>query len=427
MFNSASPTTPYHRSLGNGLTLKSISTEDEIERVAAFNDHIHGEDLDAMTRGLVLHHPHTRPEHWLFVEDDASRDVVSALCLIPWTWRCDGVELKAGEMGIVGTREDFRHRGLIRALDARFKELLNEGEYDLSQIQGIPYYYRLFGYEYALPLEGGWHLAPHQVPEGVSDVPRYSFRQATIDDLPTLQAFYADMTGEIPIHAVRSPEVWRYLLEHPLLTANKVEFWLVTNATGKVEGYTRVDQQGFGTGLIVAEGYCPTHAAAVAMLQHLKALALERDKPYIRLMDHDQNVLVQAARYYGARDDGRYAWQIMLPAPERLLHKLQPAFERRLAASPFQGLTRTVRLNLYRTAYDLRFEGGCLQTVDAVGFQEQDAAISLPPTQLVPLALGYRTHAELREAYPDVRCYGQDAYLVDVLFPKLDAHIHLMY
>src|SRR5689334_16180038 len=94
--------------LRDGLTLKSIHTLDDVERWAKFQAQIHGEGVEAMSRALLLYHPATRPEHWLYIEEDAGhRDaeqrIVSALCLIPWGWRYDGVFLRAGEVGIVGT------------------------------------------------------------------------------------------------------------------------------------------------------------------------------------------------------------------------------------------------------------------------------------------------------------------------------------
>ena len=167
------PTQPYRKELGNGLILKSVADERDAERLAAFNAVIHDEGVAAMARALIFHHPNTRPEHWLFVENEPTGQVVSSLCLIPWTWRYEDVALKAGEMGIVGTLEAYRHRGLIRALVARFDELLREGGYDLSHIQGIPYFYRRFGYEYAIPLEAGLRVEPYLIPDAPSDKPSH--------------------------------------------------------------------------------------------------------------------------------------------------------------------------------------------------------------------------------------------------------------
>ena len=424
MFTS---TEPYRRELGNGLTLKSVAGERDVERVAVFNGIIHGEGVAAMTRALIFHHPNTRPGHWLFVEDETTGQVVSSLCLIPWTWRYEDTELKAGEMGIVGTMEAYRHRGLSRALATRFDELLREGDYDLSHIQGIPYFYRQFGYEYAIPLEGGWRVELHLIPDAPSDEPaRYTFRQATLDDLPALMQMYDEAAGDLSISAVRDEASWRYLLGPSLQTEMVAETWLVLDEAGQPAGYLRIPQHGFGERLIVNEVSHLSSDAAMATLRQLKDLAAERDKPYIRLNVPADSVLAQAARYRGAHDLGTYAWQIRLMDVGRLLRKLAPLLERRTAASPLAGLTQNVCLNLYREAFELRFEGGKLTAVESLGFSER-GGIRIPPPLAVPLLLGYRSREELAQAHHDVSIRGEWRHLVDVLFPKTTSFIYTIY
>ena len=190
-------TEPLSRSLGDGLVLKSVADEHDMGRVADLNSAIHDPGVGDMARELILHHPDTRPEHWLYVEDTATSQVVSTICLIPWKLRYKDVTLNAGEVGLVGTLEPYRKRGLIRAQFARHAELLQEGGYDLSHIQGIPYFYRQFGYEYAMPLEGGWRVDLHLVPnldDGTRET--LTFRQvetagsAGEQDLRTLVELY---------------------------------------------------------------------------------------------------------------------------------------------------------------------------------------------------------------------------------------------
>ena len=108
-------TTPYNQPLGNHLTLKSIGDMQDLERLATFNQQIFGEMVGGMTRQFALRHPLTRPEYWLFIEDDTTRQIVSTLVLLPWEWRYEDVTLKSGEMGIVATSEAYRNRGLIPA------------------------------------------------------------------------------------------------------------------------------------------------------------------------------------------------------------------------------------------------------------------------------------------------------------------------
>ena len=423
-------TDPYIRTLDQNLCLKSVSTPDDIERLGAFNLLIHGESgLDAMTRHLILRHPNTRPEHWLFVENESSGDIVAALCLIPWTWRYENVELKAAEMGIVGTREDYRRRGLIRALDCRFKELLAEGNFDLSHIQGIPYFYRQLGYEYAIPLSavGGWRIEPHQIPDTLAvDSSPYSFRLATGDDIPALMVMYETATQDLNISTTRDADTWRYLLQHATGTATAGETWIVVDGSGDPVGYWRIELGGFGKGLNIYEASYLHHPALLAVLVWCRKMAAERNKPYIRLNLPTNHPLTRTARAWGAADIGCYAWQIHLPDIARLLRRLAPVLERRIAASVFAGLTQTVCLNLYREAFDLRFDGGKLVEVTCVGFRD-GGDMHMPPCALTPLVLGYRSREELAAMYPDVSIWGQSQYLTDTLFPKMESFIYTIY
>jgi len=421
------PTTAFNRPVGNGLILKSIYDSDDMERVAALNSQVFGPVVGEMTRALVTYHPHTRPEHWLFVEDEATCQAVSALCLIPWQWHYEDVTLKSGEMAIVATLEPYRHRGLIRAQASRHKELLREGGFDLSHIQGIPYFYRQFGYEYAMPLEPGWRVELHNLdgvlPEGT---PQFRFRLATVVDLPALMCLYDEAMCDLHISTVRDEAIWRFMFEHTAGTDMSSEFWLVTDEADAIIGYWRIMHHGFGKGLIVSETSRLSHLASAAVLQQLRALARERDKPDIRLNLPGTNDLLRAAQGWGAHDLGTYAWQIHVVDVARLLRKLTPVLERRIEGSPFAGLSQSVYINLYRETLELHFESGRLVAVNAIGITGK-GDLYLPPMLFAPLVLGYRSREELAWMYPDVSVNGQSRLLVDVLFPKLNSFLFTIY
>jgi Acetyltransferase (GNAT) domain len=417
-------TTLYSRALPNGLVLKSIRDLADVERLAAFNGQIHGEEVIEMTRSLILHHPMTRPEHWLYIEDESNSQIVSSLALIPWEWRYEDVTLKAGEMGIVGTLESYRNRGLVRELIVRFKELLRDEAFDLSHIQGIPYFYRQFGYEYALPLETGWHIELRNIPDTPSE--NLNFRLATPNDITSLILLYNEANANLNISTVRTEAVWRYIFGHTAGTYFEGEVWLILNTEDQIIGYWRINHHGFGTGLIVSETSRLSITAAENLLHWLKAAAIERNKPYIRFNLPVTNDLLRTARGWGASDSGTYAWQIHLVDVAHLLRKLTPVLERRIAASLFAGLTEKIVINLYREAFELDFDGGKLRTVNEIGFQD-GGAIRSPPMQFTPLLLGYRSREELTHMYPDVSVGGQARHLVDVLFPRLESFIFSNY
>ena len=245
-------TSPYRHSLDNNLVLKSLANQNDVERLAAFNGQIFGADVVEMTRSLILNHPPARPEYWLFIEDETSGQIVSSLALIPWLWRYEDVTLKSGEMGIVGTLEAYRNKGLIRALDRRFKELLRQDDFDLSHIQGIPYFYRQFGYEYALPLNAAWEIELQHIPAPPTDIP-YHFRLATVDDIPALMRMYDEAAQSLDISTLRDADIWRCIFEQPSGSALISEVWLMLDAAQHIVAYWRITEHGFGSGLHVSE------------------------------------------------------------------------------------------------------------------------------------------------------------------------------
>ncbi len=424
---TSTTSTLLNRSLGNGLIMRSIRDSDDVERLAAFNGQIFGGLVTQMTRSLILSHPHTRPEHWLYVEDESTGQIVSSLGLIPWLWSYEGVTLKSGEMAIVGTHEDYRNRGLIRTLAVRHKELLHEGEYDLSHIQGIPYFYRQFGYEYAMSLESGWHVEFHNLPDVPSETAAaYHFRLATLDDLPLLMGMYDEAAATMAVHTIRDGNSWRFQFESTAGSETEGEFWLILDSAGQPVGYCRIAYHGFGKGLIISETSRLNHHAAEALLFQLKTLAVERSKPDIRLNLPENSDLVRLAKGWNAHNHGTYAWQIHLVDPARLLRKLAPVLERRIACSAFAGLDQHVYINLYRDTLDLHFERGKLLTVTSIGPGDQ-GEIRLPPLLLAPLLLGYRSRQELSYMYPDVGCWGPAQPLIDVMFPGLESFLFTIY
>jgi predicted N-acetyltransferase YhbS len=416
---------PYRQPLEDGLVLCTVADEDDLARVAAFNGAVHGQGVAAMTRRLFQHHPTTRGRDLIFVLDQHSDQIVSSLCLIPWTWRYEGIEIQAGELGIVGTSESYRHRGLIRAQVEYFKRRLRERGCLLSHIQGIPYFYRQFGYEYALPLEGGLRLEPRQIPAPSDD--SFALQPATQDDIALLTRLYDEAVQDLAIHADRDTATWRYLLTQTEGTAMECERWIIRHTDGHVLGYVGVPRYHFGQELTVSEVSHLRFEAALAVLRHLKRLAEEREKPGLRLNLPATCSLMRLARSLDAHDLDTYAWQIHVPDTAALLQALTPVLERRVAKSPFAGLTRDLQLSLYRRRLLLRFQEGRLREVADHRSDDGDVILRCPPLQFVPLVLGHRTWEELRFAYPDVSVPPTWRLLVDTLFPRMNSFLYTIY
>jgi len=415
---------PFSKPLGDGLVLRTAASAQDVERVAAFDGRIHGPGIAPVVRNLFSHYPGASLRDLIFVEDEATGQIVSSLCLIPWTWRCGDAVIPAGEMGIVGTLEAYRQRGLVRAQIAFFKQRLAERGCLVSHIQGIPYYYRQFGYQYALPLEGGLRLTLREVPPPPAAT--FQFRAATLADMSMLVRLYDDAAQDLAFHAARSADAWRYLLTKTAGGETECDTVLIEDGAGQVVGYVRLPLAHFGAEQPICETSRLGFDAALAVLNHVKSVAEQRGKPGLRLNVPPSCDLMKAARPFAASEYTTYAWQIHVPDIAALLRALRPVLEARLARSLLAGLTQDVSICLFRETIVLRFASGRLADVVNAGFTQR-GEISFPPDAFIPLLFGWRSLEEQRRAYPDVGVSPAQRLLVDTLFPVVESFLYNTY
>jgi hypothetical protein len=89
-------------------------------------------------------------------------------------------------------------------------------------------------------------------------------------------------------------------------------------------------------------------------------------------------------------------------------------------------------VNLFRQAFALRFVGGALQEVAALGFVDASMGadggdLCIPPDAFVRLVMGYRTLEELSDAWPDIVVRPARRHLLDTLFPNCRAYFSMPY
>ena len=103
-----------------------------------------------------------------------------------------------GRPELVGTLPEFRNRGLVRIQFEEIHKWSAEHGEMVQAITGIPFYYRQFGYEMALDLDGRRFGGEAQLPklkEGETEP--YLIRAAQESDLPFIEKLY-DQTRHAP-------------------------------------------------------------------------------------------------------------------------------------------------------------------------------------------------------------------------------------
>ena len=439
--------------LGDGLVLRWANAADS-ERLADFSAQaFRDNEADAPQpsyRAATLEmmsgrHPLIGAEDFVYVEDTATGAIVSSACLLRQRWEYEGISFTVGRPEYVATDAAYRNRGSIRALFAAL-HARSAALGDLAQgITGIPYFYRQFGYEYALELEGGrvlLHATLPALPAGEQEP--FTLRDAVAADLPLIATLYDRERAGYAVSAAVPDDYWRYALlpfatpEHPGGEFDH-KWWLrmVVDRAGAACGYVRTGTTLWGDtlyvwDLAVCEGV-PLRAAALATLRALAktgpdlirateaAGAKEARFAKIMLNFGSQHPLyVALGTTIAPLVSPPYAWYVRVPDLPAFLTLITPVLERRLAASPLAAWSGEVRLDFYRGGLRLTFEAGRLVAVAPwqrpIWGERQGA--SFPPLVFLQLLFGYRGLAALRDAFPDVRANEEIGALLDALFPQ---------
>jgi predicted N-acetyltransferase YhbS len=181
------------------------------------------ESVDVLAKRLIDHHPEMMLEDHFVIKH--KNRIVACLNLIPEKWCIGEIPLKVAEMGCVGTLPEFRHRGLIRMLVKEFHKRVATHGYDLSVIEGIPYFYRQFGYEYAIPLD-------EEITIRLDQIPDYELKQVirpfTERDIPKAMQLLKQAQQKFYVHSVRDKQIWKMQHETGMASSpNKFEGYAV--------------------------------------------------------------------------------------------------------------------------------------------------------------------------------------------------------
>ncbi len=322
----------------------------------------------------------------------------------------------------MGLDPEHRRKGVQRILNDEFDKYAVEQGFDLCILAGIPYFYRQFGYQYAVELEYSTEIGLAKVPDRVSGIRLEEF---TNEHIKKADRLLRKAQEEYLVHSVRTEGVWE--MQQETGTYGGEPFQATSLYLGdRFVGYYRyvVDKEK-GSFYIKEMGIDENVSAgdlAGAIKGHASGMGMTVLKTGLPHQDQVSRYLISL----GAKINRPYAWQVKILDLTRFLTKLSPVLESRIEDSEFKGVSKDITLNLWKFAVSMKIEGGKIGPIEKV-HGEKDRTIGLNPYAFIKLALGYKSRLELEEMYPDFRVRGEMGGLIDVMFPKQPGYIHYCY
>ncbi|HSF80047.1 MAG TPA: GNAT family N-acetyltransferase [Anaerolineales bacterium] len=439
----------YLRELGDGLVLRR-STPADAEALEKFNAEIHGNPetgspdvrVGVWTRDL-LERPHPTFNHGDFtiVEDSGTGEIVSSLNLISQVWTYEDVAFKVGRPELVGTRPEYRNRGLVRAQFELIHEWSAARGEQVQAITGIPYFYRLFGYEMALDLGGERLGYLPQVPKLKKDEQEpFSVRPAGLEDVAFISEVYQYGCKRSLISCTYDQALWCYELEGKSPdSVNRSALGVIESLQGEPVGFLAHPPFNWAHGasmvatLVELKSGVSWAEVAPSLVRYLKATgetnaSKEGKEPFgaFGFWLGSQHPIYEVLHDRLPRVRKPYAWYLRVPDLPGFLRLLTPVLERRLGESIMADHTGDLKLTFYQRGLWFSFDKGHITRLESWRPEPTgnsgDAAF--PGLSFLQLLFGYRSLDELDYAFPD--CWwesGEARALLNVLFPKRPSNI----
>ena len=377
-------------------------------------------------------HPHCSPDDFAVVTDPTGR-VVAATILMRMNMEYAGAFLLGGRPEIVASYPEVRNRGFIRKIFGLI-HARSEARGDVFQgITGIPYYYKQFGYDYAVTLGGAVSIPTSAIPATADQKEPYGLRLATKDDILQLQMLYererSRMHERLPLLASSRIDAayWRWAIgdtgSHEPLRP-----YMIVDDTGDVAGSIGLSRIRHGEEVVIsffatephvrlAEVY-PSVLRAIATLAPTLPVWDSHSKPWsgIRAMlgvTHPLYPFLQLAHH---TTSPAYGWYIRVADVPRLIGQIATVLERRLGQSGYAGYSGSVLIDFYRGGLEIVITRGRVHAQIWPGSPGAHAAY--PPQVFLQQLFGIHSLQELKASHMDVRANPNATQLLDILFPK---------
>ncbi|WP_433788796.1 GNAT family N-acetyltransferase [Actinoplanes sp. CA-252034] len=393
--------------------------------------------IAAWVHDLMDGHPSAGPADFLVAEDVATGRPAASLVGLRQDWFLGGVRLPVGQVELVATAPEHRGNRLTEILFAALHERFRADGVTLQMIEGIPYFYRRLGYDYALADDGAPSVPAASLP-AVSSGAGLTVRPATVADADALAAIDLRLTVEPVLSCPRDRGAWRYEISgrrHDDISRYEVA---VLADGPDVRGYLVHSVQLYGAGeLVLFAAACDRPEdwarAVPVMLAYLGVVgsrfAAASGEPFtlVRQRLSPAHPLVRMGPP-GVAKRAR-GWFMRVGDPVDLLSRLRPVLHDRWHAAGLRWPTDSLTINTYGHAARLEFTDGELTGVvrghpSISPATDPDTHAAVPPAALLQLALGYRTLPDVLNSWPD--CVPRDhltEHFLTVAFPLVEARL----
>ncbi|MGN6793188.1 MAG: GNAT family N-acetyltransferase [Streptosporangiaceae bacterium] len=397
--------------LPEGLVLRTARPSD-LDRIAALLSD-RGEPADAVDHRLVVEDADAGWDSCAVVV--AGERIVSTATLLDETLVLGDVPIPAGQVELVATDREYEGRGLVRALMHWAHERSASRGHLIQVMIGVPYFYRQFGYQYAITLPQS--RAVLEVPPTDGE---HMARGAGVADIGAMTVLQDLAQRAYDVRMPHSPACWRWLVARDGTSQLIVERAGLPVATGRIT--PPEDHE-----VVLGEIAAVDPAAAFALLAHAGSHVGVNELKVIGRGGYPAGDALEKCLELPPRQAAQY--YVRVPNVTALLEHLRPVLSARLAVSEFAEQAGEVVVSFFRHHVRMAYKNGDVGKPRPGGTMQAPASVGgagVAPDQAGSLLFGSHGIAGLAERHADVYL-GPNEALMQALFPPVRADLLTFY
>jgi predicted acetyltransferase len=396
---------------------KIATTKDEFEGIKDLCEKVFGPEEKELIHDLCYKSPKNDKNIYFYAYDQQADKCVGTVSLLDMEIKYGDVTLKTSELGIVATDPDYQGQGINKKLTDLFLTKAKEERYQMIAIEGIPYFYRRYGFNYAIPM-GGVEVILDKI-DCEKNKQGFSIRKATEQDLDFIAASFKEAVKRVDIATIK---------EKSLIKAQMIDY--SSNTTKKK--YFIIEEKGRKVGYFVLNSsdeiqICDildnlSFNAYQAVINYFK----DQEEKKINLDLPPENKFIGFVSRYGIEWKQWYSWQIKILDEFEFLTAIKDVLEQRISNSIYKDEKLEFYYDNFKTLIKFELLNGQLKLTEEKR-TEAKWDFNLSPQGATKLFLGEKSRSEIHQFLPDCQVNEKYQELIDIMFPEMSSHFYMSY
>lgn len=395
---------------------------EEFEGIKELCESVFDKEVSTMADDLLNRAPVSRDYQPFYACDRENNKIVGCLFFLEVPVRYENIYLPAAEYGIAATDKNYRGRGINKKLTEKFFDYCNKTGISLVVLEGIPYFYRRYGFNYAVPLAD--HILELENLNLVVDR-NIKLRKAVLKDVDYIYNEFENPSIAADFCKVKDKSIIAAQIISYKSETLKKEYYIIESGPKKI-GYFALDRE--EDRLVISDisdnlSFNTYQTILKYLIENVVINKKNKAKIYINIPDNSKFILY--TKTLGGRKNEHYCWQLKIIDEFSFLENIKPVLEKRIKESKFRGEDISFNYNNYQDSIKFDFQNNNLSLTRKN--REGSGDINLSPQGAVKLFTGYNTLDDITEFLPDCQVSGKYWEVINILFPEMNSHFYINY